>query len=267
MSFTTSLMSVSCKTPLSFVPCALIIPYWVTVNQQVRALHCRSSALFSPRFRTVSIKTDNYWGWWTSDTCSIIQQRHQCSQCVVAGQETPGIDLLRGTIPQCFCMPPPPLLAAWLPFSVLGGTWRALGLAGRSRSRIVLGGAGKHEMHPEKTRHSQHVFTEGCVLRHVHFHFLIKTKRRKSWCHLQRLKIFGVSFLATSIYSSSMLSSPSWAFGWAESTELNAWKSYEFLYELHTSLPTLLQHTPFQRQRQESEQVIDGEMPFCSLPL
>lgn len=64
MNFTNRLMSVSCKTPLSFVPCALIIPHQVIAIQQVRALLTLVGLqLSSPQtLGTAGIRGDNYRG-------------------------------------------------------------------------------------------------------------------------------------------------------------------------------------------------------------
>lgn len=176
--------------------------------------------------------------------------------------------------------PPPCSLLGSLPQLLVGhGGHLELALAGGSRSRIVLGELERRhecEMHPEKTRHPQHIFTQRThrkdnMLRHVHFHFLIKTKRRqsiKSWCHLQWLKIFGVSFLVTSIYSSSMPSSPPLEhLGELRAQNSVIERAMNFSMSFTQAFLLFSSICLFRDTCRRKEQVIDGKMPFCSLPL
>ena len=63
MNFTTPLVSVSCKTPLSFVACDLIVPHWVIAIWQVRGLltFVGLQAPSPQTHGTAGIRGDNYW--------------------------------------------------------------------------------------------------------------------------------------------------------------------------------------------------------------
>lgn len=112
MNFTTLLVSVSCKTPLSFVPCALIIPHGLTETWQVRGLLTLVGLqLPSPQtLGTEGIRGDKSWGYWTRGTCSIgalsVLLRDRSPQDVPRG--TARVPACRATTTPAPCLVPFP---------------------------------------------------------------------------------------------------------------------------------------------------------------
>ena len=128
MNFTTPLVSASCKTPLSFVPSALITPHQVIAIQQVRGLLTLVGLQpSSPQtLGTAGIRGDSCRVNGPEISAASFSGDTSALSVWLQGRRSQGQIYPEGQCVFLHAEPPPPLLPAWFPFPAFGGAWRAL---------------------------------------------------------------------------------------------------------------------------------------------